>query len=109
MLTSFNLSMHFCPLGSLATETSGLSSGGGGCDAQLYSRFSSGTPIRSYCPACCLKNVGQTKTFSTRSKKLFVEQLTSSTRSNQGKQLQNLRFLKGALHPIYDLLRKGIL
>lgn len=55
LLTSLNLSIHFWPLGSRATDTSGPSSGGGGWGAQLYSRFSSGTPSRSYCAACCLK------------------------------------------------------
>lgn len=46
--------MHFWPLGSRATDTSGPSSGGGGCGAQLYSRFSRGTPNLSYWAACCL-------------------------------------------------------
>lgn len=36
------------PLGSLATVTSGLSSGGGGRGTQLYPRLSIGTPTRSY-------------------------------------------------------------
>lgn len=43
------------PLGRRATDTSGLSSGGGGCATQLYSRFSIATPHRSYSADCCLQ------------------------------------------------------
>lgn len=105
-LTSFNLSMHFCPLGSLATATSGLSSGGGGCDAQLYSRFSSGTPIRSYCPACCLRKYWKLKFIYL--KMLKIHALTSSIRSSRGKQLHSLHF-PAAIHlQISDLPQREI-
>ena len=57
--------MHFWPLGRRATETSGLSSGGGGCGTQLYSRFSNGTPRRSYWAACCLLNLKKSSSATT--------------------------------------------
>lgn len=43
------------PDGNLAMAASGLSSGGGGCTIQLYSRFSTGRPHLSYSRLCVRK------------------------------------------------------
>jgi hypothetical protein len=105
LLTSLNLSIHFWPLGRRATDTSGLSSGGGGWGTQLYSLFSSGTPNRSYCDACCL----QKWTFLiNQSQSLIFSLITLSIHSSPSTRRQNRRS-PAAARPTFDSQQMEIL